>query len=516
MATLVPFKSLKQTDANDSDHLTRVYLNGPGVNEVLAVDQVFFEASDHHADTTWQFSDHLGTARTTGRKVSVDDWELLHRNTDPAGVDAHFAGESTNLLGDTADAALLAAPILFAGHQFDTGINLYDMRARWYDPRTQHLLSEDPLGLAGGSQNLYAYAGFDPLNNIDPDGRQSFELSAGVEYTDAQRDQLDRHRLRYESAERQLNELEQRPRSRSVQNQISARRQIMNSAVEDFTQDLRALNRSKWLGTLSEPEKRRVSRGGLKMPVQYRVPLTERELSRTQLASSVGEIALITAASLAHPALGTTVALAFSANRIAEDPTDPVNYAFAALDVAIPAASKLRGLRAVGGGASARNIGGGRFTFDEAAQQFRNGRGDLVPFSEVQSKVGASLERSARRLGLGEGDTLARLDVGGRSLLGRNSGAVPGGTNVGLRPLNPITRTHAEAEVFQRFANKGFGGETGVLFVNRGFCASCGRNGGVGSLLRATGLQRVVAVTPDGTFIINATKPSAPIPITIR
>ena len=115
------------------------------------------------------------------------------------------------------------------------------------------------------------------------------------------------------------------------------------------------------------------------------------------------------------------------------------------------------------------------------------------------------MDRAARRLGLGADDTLARLDVGGRSLLGRNSGAVAGVLTFPYA-LNAVTRTHAEGEVFQRFFNKGFGGETGVLFVNRGFCASCGKNGGVGSLLRATGLDRVTAVTPDGTFLINATQ----------
>jgi hypothetical protein len=126
------------------------------------------------------------------------------------------------------------------------------------------------------------------------------------------------------------------------------------------------------------------------------------------------------------------------------------------------------------------------------------------------------MDRAARHLGLGADDTLARLDVGGRSLLGRNSGAIAGGTDVSLRPLNAVIRTHAEGEVFQRFFNKGFGGETGVLFVNRGFCASCGKNGGVGSLLRATGLDRVIAITPDGTFLINASRPSRLTPITIK
>jgi hypothetical protein len=101
-------------------------------------------------------------------------------------------------------------------------------------------------------------------------------------------------------------------------------------------------------------------------------------------------------------------------------------------------------------------------------------------------------------------------------VLGRNSGAVDGGTNVELRPLNPLTRKHAEGEVFQRFADKGFEGSRGVLWVDRGFCDACGQNGGVGSLLRATEMEQVLAITPDGTFIINASRPSRLMPVTVR
>ena len=162
-------------------------------------------------------------------------------------------------------------------------------------------------------------------------------------------------------------------------------------------------------------------------------------------------------------------------------------------------------------------LSSGKYTFDFEAMQFRNAVGDLVPFEQVQARTMASIGRARARLGMTLGDdTLARLDVNGRSLLGRNSGAVEGGTNVTLRPLNAQTRTHGEGEVFQRFFDTGWEAEEGVLWVDNGFCGSCGRSGGVGSLLRATGMKRVLAITPDGTFMITAARPSTPIPITIR
>ena len=44
------------------------------------------------------------------------------------------------------------------------------MDARFYDSATGRFLSEDPLGPAGGADNLYCYAGNDPVILIDPSG----------------------------------------------------------------------------------------------------------------------------------------------------------------------------------------------------------------------------------------------------------------------------------------------------------------------------------------------------------
>jgi uncharacterized protein RhaS with RHS repeats len=54
-------------------------------------------------------------------------------------------------------------------------VDLYYMRARWYEPRTGRFLSEDPVGLEGGI-NPYVYAGNDPINAADPTGRELVEV----------------------------------------------------------------------------------------------------------------------------------------------------------------------------------------------------------------------------------------------------------------------------------------------------------------------------------------------------
>jgi RHS repeat-associated protein len=56
----------------------------------------------------------------------------------------------------------------FTGREND-GTGLYFSRSRYYSPTLQRFISEDPLEFVNGP-NRYAYAGNDPVNNVDPDG----------------------------------------------------------------------------------------------------------------------------------------------------------------------------------------------------------------------------------------------------------------------------------------------------------------------------------------------------------
>ena len=55
------------------------------------------------------------------------------------------------------------------GQIFDAETGLHYNRARYYDPREGQYLTPDPLGTPDGP-NPYAYVGFNPLRNVDPDG----------------------------------------------------------------------------------------------------------------------------------------------------------------------------------------------------------------------------------------------------------------------------------------------------------------------------------------------------------
>jgi RHS repeat-associated protein len=60
-------------------------------------------------------------------------------------------------------------PFQYTGRENDAS-GLYNYRARYYSPALRRFISEDPLGLAGGDINLYAYALSSPTNFTDPLG----------------------------------------------------------------------------------------------------------------------------------------------------------------------------------------------------------------------------------------------------------------------------------------------------------------------------------------------------------
>jgi RHS repeat-associated protein len=63
-------------------------------------------------------------------------------------------------------------PYTFVGERFDQPTGLIDLRAREYDPGTGRFTSEDPLGIAAGT-NGYIYCNSEPANSVDPLGTDS-------------------------------------------------------------------------------------------------------------------------------------------------------------------------------------------------------------------------------------------------------------------------------------------------------------------------------------------------------
>jgi RHS repeat-associated protein len=69
----------------------------------------------------------------------------------------------------------------YTGRENDS-TGLYYSRARYYSPALQRFISEDPIGLAGGDANLYAFVHNDPANSVDSSGlteRRWYDLGHG-------------------------------------------------------------------------------------------------------------------------------------------------------------------------------------------------------------------------------------------------------------------------------------------------------------------------------------------------
>jgi len=73
-------------------------------------------------------------------------------------------------------------PFGFAGGLFDPATGLVRFGARDYDPLSGRWTASDPVLFAGGDANLYAYAGNDPVNRIDPSGQTPVAPPPGYQH----------------------------------------------------------------------------------------------------------------------------------------------------------------------------------------------------------------------------------------------------------------------------------------------------------------------------------------------
>jgi RHS repeat-associated protein len=105
------------------------------------------ELTDLEGNIVWA-ADYKVWGETTLRKTGTDGIVRYPRNPEPPPV--------------------LEQPFRFQGQQFDEETGLHYNRYRYYDPGVGRFVSQDPIGLLGGS-NLFAYAP-NPLGWVDPFG----------------------------------------------------------------------------------------------------------------------------------------------------------------------------------------------------------------------------------------------------------------------------------------------------------------------------------------------------------
>ena len=103
--------------------------------------------------------------------------------------------------------------------------------------------------------------------------------------------------------------------------------------------------------------------------------------------------------------------------------------------------------------------------------------------------------------------TVAKLEIGTKSFFGINSSDNPYPRQISLN-VNPITKSHAEADVFQQAMDAGTTGIKARLIVDRDLCAACGLRGGVNSMAWQLGIKELEIITPSEckTIIVQPPK----------
>ncbi len=139
-----------------ASNLADRYLWGPVVDQLLADEQVSSLSSAGTVD--WALTD---------QQNSIRDVAQYNASTGVTSVVGHtFFDSYGNAISQTG----ISVAFGYAGMWLDSVTGLYATQTRWYDPHTGRWMSEDPIGFAGGLENISDYVGNSPTNYTDPAG----------------------------------------------------------------------------------------------------------------------------------------------------------------------------------------------------------------------------------------------------------------------------------------------------------------------------------------------------------
>ncbi|MCJ7482516.1 MAG: RHS repeat-associated core domain-containing protein, partial [Thermodesulfovibrionales bacterium] len=144
-------------ERNGSDLVLKQYVYGNGIDELLRLD-VYSGATS----TPYYF--HTNDIGSTTAITDVNGALVERVSYDTFGLPSF-----SDAAGQSIGASSIGNTILFQGREYESDINLYNYRARYYDSIMGRFLQTDPIGYQD-SMNLYQGMNMNPGNYLDPWG----------------------------------------------------------------------------------------------------------------------------------------------------------------------------------------------------------------------------------------------------------------------------------------------------------------------------------------------------------
>jgi RHS repeat-associated protein len=142
---------------DENDQVLRQYIYGNGIDEIIRMDK-------YEGDT---FTSYYYHTDANGSVTAITDanGQLVERVT----YDIYGMPTFWDAAGNKMSKSSIGNNILFHGREYDTELNLYYFRARYYCPIMGRFLQTDPMGYQD-SLNLYQGFNMNPYNFADPWG----------------------------------------------------------------------------------------------------------------------------------------------------------------------------------------------------------------------------------------------------------------------------------------------------------------------------------------------------------
>lgn len=162
------------TSANDFKP-SRMYLNGPGVDQLMATEEIEWSGGVPSSDDPlWTLGDHQNSIRDLFGDNGSGQNEVLQR------INYDTFGRPSPVFDNLDAPDLINKLARYTGREFDHESGLNYHRARYVDGYTGQFISQDPAGFSAGDTNLYRYAFNSPANFTDASGRAINLVAGGI------------------------------------------------------------------------------------------------------------------------------------------------------------------------------------------------------------------------------------------------------------------------------------------------------------------------------------------------